>query len=932
MLHFHTLGRLELVRASSGTFEAVPAQPKRLTLLAYLCLAPPIGARREALMALFWPEGGEDEGRRALRQALYYLRQFTGDGVLVSRPDETVAVAEGRLWCDAVAFEAELAAGRTAAALQLYRGDFLSGALASEVSPDFELWADQVRRRLRGRAAQGLWAIADQNVAAGHAVSALDAARRACDLSPDDEPGARRLIALLDGLGDRAGALRVHQELVDRLAREYAAEPSAETRAVGAALRSPSPASPVARPAPGESPRPVETLTPTPLPAAVPPEPRGARRPWMRVGVVVALGLSAYAVSRTVRPSAGPTLLESGRMTALDRVLVAEFQNHTHDSLLGGAITEALRVDLAQSRVVRIMSAQQVQSALRRMDRSAEGALADSLVREVALREGAKAYVTGNVAALGARYTVSAQLVSAESGEMLAAIREDAADSTELLTALGRLSAGMRSRIGESVRSIRAAVPLDQVTTGSLQALRLYSQSTYALHYQADRAKGRALLEEAIAIDSTFAVALVRLGIEYGLIGEYGRAAEMKTRAFRHRDRLGERERALTSALYYSGVTHEYDRAVAAYLTALEVDPTDVLALNNLAFIYADLREFARAEEFYTRALHADSSIVVIWNGLQQVLINQGKLAEARRVVDGAHARFPGNVHVEYTETYLAAALGDYPGVARHARLMVDGSPDDAIRRSDGYRTLADVALVQGKVDASGRYRGLAMQTEREGGYLGHYLLDGLTLAATDVLVRKKAPSDSTVAVLLARYPLDSIAPLDRPYVELAVIYSAMGQPQRALALAQDFTRNGLASGRFGEAARHHMLGAAALAGGRYSDAVLELRQAVEGEQCTICALPELARAYDLGGAEDSAVAVYERYLRTPWIGRMEIDAIHLPRVLERLGELYDKRDDPERAAAMYRRMAALWRAADPELQPRAAAAGRRLAALTVTR
>ena len=53
------------------------------------------------------------------------------------------------------------------------------------------------------------------------------------------------------------------------------------------------------------------------------------------------------------------------------------------------------------------------------MDRAADGALADSLVREVALREGATAYLTGDVAVLGARYSISAQLVSAESGEVL---------------------------------------------------------------------------------------------------------------------------------------------------------------------------------------------------------------------------------------------------------------------------------------------------------------------------------------------------------------------------------------------------------------------------------------------------------------------------------------------------------------------------------
>ena len=937
MLRFHTLGRLELVRSGSGADEAVPAQTKRLALLAYLALAPPAGARRETLMALFWPEAAEDEGRRSLRQALYYLRQLTGDGVLVSRSDETVAVAEGRLWCDALAFEAALAAGRATEAVELYRGEFLAGGAASDISADFELWAGQVRRRLRQRAAQGLWAIADQETLAGHPVGALDAARRARELTPDDEPGARRLIGLLDKLGDRAGALQVHRELVERLAHEFAAEPSDETRALGDALRQPSvPAVRVRAPAT----QPLTTgadLADAPALLSNPPAPAPARtaRVWPRaafVAGVAVLAVSAYTAVRPFLRHGDPTLLASGRMRPRDRVLVADFHNRTRDTLLGGAVTEALRVDLSQSHVVRVMSAQQVQSALRRMDRAVGGALADSLVREVALREGATAYVTGDVAVLGARYSISAQLVSAESGEVLAAMRETAADSTHLLTALSRLSGAMRARIGESLGTIRAGVPLDQVTTPSLQALRLFSQSTRVLHAQADRAKGRALLEEAVALDSTFASALVRLGIEYGVIGEYGRAAEMQTRAFRHRDRLGERERAYTSAIYYTGVTHEYDRAIAAYLTLLELDPTDVRALNNLAYIYADLRDFARAEEFYTRAVRADSSIVVVWNGLQQVLINQGKLAEARRAIDRAHALFPGNLHVEYTETYLAVAHGDYAVAARHARLMAEGSPDDAIRRADGYKTLADLALLRGKVGEASRYRRTAMRAEEEGGYLGHYLLDGLALAAADVWVRKTPPSASAPAALLTRYPLDSIPPLDRPYVELAGVYSGMGHPERALALARDFAGRGLAAGRFGEAAHHHMLGAAALAAGRYGDAVLELRQAAAEEQCPTCALPELAQAYDLGGAGDSAVAVYERYLETPWMGRLEIDAVRLPPAYERLGELYEARHEPQRAAAMYRRMIALWQEADPELRPRVAAAERRLASLAVER
>jgi hypothetical protein len=77
---------------------------------------------------------------------------------------------------------------------------------------------------------------------------------------------------------------------------------------------------------------------------------------------------------------------------------------------------------------------------------------------------------------------------------------------------------------------------------------------------------------------------------------------------------------------------------------------------------------------------------------------------------------------------------------------------------------------------------------------------------------------------------------------------------------------------------------------------------------------------------------VYERYLATPWIGRLEVDAVRLAGVCERLAELYEARHEPERAAAMYRRVIALWREADPELRARAAAAERRLAAMVPVR
>ncbi|MEO7986038.1 MAG: BTAD domain-containing putative transcriptional regulator [Gemmatimonadales bacterium] len=921
MLRLITLGRLELVRSGTDFVEPIPAQTKRLALLAYLALAPAGGVRRDRLMALFWPEAGDDEGRRALRQALYYLREIVGDGALVSRPDGAIALADGGLWCDTVAFEAALGAGRGAEAMELYGGDFLEDCVVSEASAELEQWADQVRGRLRQSAAQAAWSIADQEEHAGRSIPALDAARRAHALNVDDERGTRRLIGLLDRLGDRTGALHAYQELTDRLAREFGAEPSPESRALGEALRSPQ--SPVVGPA---------------LVGHEVPSPAGGRAPsptalrWL-VGVSAALTLAAlgYVGVRVLRQPQERTLLEAGRMTAHDRVLVSEFRNHTRDSLLAGAITEALRADLAQSPVVKLLSAQQVQSALARMERSSAEPLSDSVVREIAVREGAKAFVTGDVASLGSRYTIAAELISAESGEILVGLRETAADSNQLLMALEKLSVEMRGRIGESLQSIRASQPLDRVTTRSLQALRLYSQSTRALHYHADRARGRALLEEAVALDTGFAAAYTRLAIEYSVIGEFGRASDMQARAFRHRDRLGNRERAFTSAIYYTSLT-QYDRAVAAYQALLDIDPADVKALNNLGFIYAELRDFPRAEQYYARAVRADSSIVVVWNGLQQTLINQGKYTEARRAIDRAHIQFPGNLHLGYTEIYLAAALGDYRTAERHARVMIAGSAEDPIRRADGLRTLADLSLLRGRLHASSRYRREAMLEAEQGGYRASALLDALAGSAMNVWVRGTPEKAPTLIELLARHPLDSVPPLDRPYVEIASAYAARGLQPEVRALAADFERAGTPSGRFRRAAQHHILGVAALGEGRYALAESELRQAAETEQCVICSLPELARAYDLGGQRDSAIAVYQRYLSTPWIGRLELDGVHLVAICERLATLYEERNERQRAAELYRRVVALWRDADPELRPRVIRAERRLAALSVER
>ena len=122
-----------------------------------------------------------------------------------------------------------------------------------------------------------------------------------------------------------------------------------------------------------------------------------------------------------------------------------------------------------------------------------------------------------------------------------------------------------------------------------------------------------------------------------------------------------------------------------------------------------------------------------------------------------------------------------------------------------------------------------------------------------------------------------------------------------------------------------------AVAEKHYDDAVREYRAADVGS-CVGCALPNVARAYDLAGNADSAAAVFERYTQAPATApRIEVDAIALAGAHKRLGELYEAKGEREKAASHYAKFIELWKNADAELQPHVSEAKEKLARLQRT-
>jgi DNA-binding SARP family transcriptional activator len=237
-MKFLTLGTVDLDGPSTRDVEAVLSQPKRLGVLAYLAAARPFGFhRRDTLLAIFWPELGHEPARRALRQAVHFLRRRLGADVIVGRGAEDLALSPEHVLCDVHAFDAALKAVDFEEALSHYRGDLLTGFHVSGVSPRFDQWLDRERAYLRERALFAAWNLADMEEKRGNAIGAAQWARRAADLHATNEHSIQRLIDLLGRHGDRAGAMRAYENFARRINHEYNVEPARETTARMQAVR-----------------------------------------------------------------------------------------------------------------------------------------------------------------------------------------------------------------------------------------------------------------------------------------------------------------------------------------------------------------------------------------------------------------------------------------------------------------------------------------------------------------------------------------------------------------------------------------------------------------------------------------------------------------------------------------------------------------------
>ena len=588
-------------------------------------------------------------------------------------------------------------------------------------------------------------------------------------------------------------------------------------------------------------------------------------------------------------------------LTERDPVVLADFENNTGEPVFDLTLKQALSADLEQSPFLNLLSDADIRETLGYMGRPPGTRLTAEVAREVCQRSGSKALLRGSIASLGSHYAISLNAVECLNGDSLDREQAEAASREQVLTSLDSAASRLREKLGESLVSIQHYdTPIEKATTGSLEALKMFSLGNQARELQGESA-AIPFLKRAIELDPDFALAYATLGVAYANLNQTDTASEYTAKAYALRERVTEHERFYLTTYYLGYVTGDLEQEIQAYETWKHAYPQDYLPYYDLGYDYNSLGQFEKGVEETRAALRLKPNDSDIYNNLGVMYMCMNRLDEAKDVLHQALSKKPedailhgslynlafvqdDNAELDRQVTWgdnqpsdsdlmlsLQSDTAAYFGQLKLARDLSrrsieaarhNNSPEVAAMRaaSDALREAELGNVVEAKTNVD---RALAIDQGRS-----IQILAALALARAGDIAHAQKNADS----LAAKYPNHTFLrvywlPAIRAAVELQ-----RKNPDRALQLLQPTLRYELGTPaplQVGTMYPAFLRGLAYLQKKDSRDAASEFQKIVDHKGIIVnfptasLAVLQIARAHALSGDRSGAQEAYERFLAT---------------------------------------------------------------------
>jgi serine/threonine protein kinase/Tfp pilus assembly protein PilF len=637
-------------------------------------------------------------------------------------------------------------------------------------------------------------------------------------------------------------------------------------------------------------------------------------------------------------------------------VAVMTIKNSTgdqnHDDLAGMLID-----DLSQTSLIDIVTFDRMYGVLGRLNLLDKKDFADADLKKVAAQTGATHILTGFLNRSGDKLRINTNLQETAAWKNVASPSAEGDAAKGVFPLVDDLKAKVKDYFNVSAQGPAevADKKIQDITTTSAEAYRYYSEGR-KYHLNADYAESIPIMEKAIALDPTFAMAYRSLAMSYNNLGYLSESRRYLQKAVEFSQRLPDKERLYIEANFYDRSEKTYDKAIPLYEKLRKDFSRDFLEKSwivNYALIYFDLEEWDKAMELDESALRADPKNFLtnynLWGvyfsqgayekakklaedyislvadrafvraGLGWTLLLQGKFDQALAALDNAIAMAPGLYNSYWVKGRLYLIQGNFVEAEKNYRKLLEiNDPESQLY---GREDLGYLFLAQGKFDLAEKYLNESIQfaakEHREEAECYEHLVLGY------LFLNSGAPGDALKEFIIAEkiaqtiesYYYQRLALLNKGLADIAL--KSMGEAEKAAAELKSLNDSGMnkKAYRYGS----FLSGAIELEKGNYSRAVRHFQDAISQLSSEYANGNEHARfrdalalAYFKAGDLEKARDVSNQITALNF-GRVNAGDIYA-RSFYHLGQIYEKLDDKVKARENYQKFLDLWKDADPGL------------------